>query len=82
MALTQSSEVDRVEVVGVYRSVQVRESIIVRDGDKEIASNFHRHIINPGDDYSAETPLVRAVCAAAHTEEVVAAYQASLGEQA
>jgi hypothetical protein len=78
MALTQSSEVDRVEVVGVHRAVQVREAIIISDGGTEIARNFHRHIINPGDDYSSESPLVQAVCEAAHTAEVIAAYQASL----
>jgi hypothetical protein len=82
MALTQTSEVDRVEVVGAHRSVQVREAIIVRDGDAEIARNFHRHIIHPGDDYSSEIPLVQAVCEAAHTAEVIAAYQASLNGEA
>jgi hypothetical protein len=76
MALMQSSEVDRVEVVGVYRAVQVRESIIVSDSGVEVARNFHRHIINPGDDYSSESPLVQAVCAAAHTPEIIAAYAA------
>ena len=76
MALTQSSEVDRVEVVGEYRTVQVRQSIIVRDGDSEVARSFHRHIINPGDDYSSESALVQAVCAAAHTPDIVAAYAA------
>lgn len=82
MALTRSSEVDRVEVVGVHRAVQVRESIIIMDGDVEIARSFHRHIILPGDDYSSETPLVQAVCEAAHTAEVIAAYQASLNGEA
>jgi hypothetical protein len=76
MSLTQSSEVDRVEVVGVYRVVQVRESIIISDGNVEVARNFHRHIINPGDDFSAETPFVQAVCEAAHTPDIIAAYSA------
>jgi hypothetical protein len=82
MALTQSTEVDRVEVVGVHRAVQVRAVIIVMDGEVEIARTFHRHIIRPGDDYSSASPLVQAVCAAAHTAEVVAAYQASLNGDA
>lgn len=76
MALTQSTLVDRIEVVGIYRSVQVRQSIIVSDGDTEIARSFHRHIINPGDDYSSESPLVQAVCSAAHTPDIIAAYAA------
>jgi len=43
----------------------------------EISSVFHRHVIYPGDDYSAEDAKVQAICAAVHTAEVIAAYQAA-----
>jgi hypothetical protein len=48
----------------------------VEDGNV-ISSSYHRHVVAPGDDYSAEDAEVQAVCAAVHTPEIVAAYQAS-----
>ena len=68
--------VDRIEVVEVG-VVQVRTATrIVEDGNV-ISTSYHRHCISPGQDYSNECDKVKAICAAAHTEEVIAAYQAA-----
>ena len=53
----------------------------MEDG-KQISGTFHRHVVAPGDDYSAEDARVQAICAATHTAEVVAAYQAAQAAQA
>jgi hypothetical protein len=77
MALTESVEVDKVEIVGPYKAVQVRTAtVIYRDGE-EISRSFHRHVVSAGDDYSNEDPEVQAICAAVHTDAVVAAKQAA-----
>jgi hypothetical protein len=49
----------------------------MEDG-KQISGTFHRHVIAPGDDYSAEDTRVKAICKATHTTEVIAAYMALL----
>jgi hypothetical protein len=69
--------VDRIEIVesGV---VQVRTKTAIMEDGKQISGTFHRHVVAPGDDYSGEDARVQAICAATHTAEVVAAYQASL----
>jgi hypothetical protein len=75
MALTKQVVVDKIEVLenGV---VQVRTATrIVEDGEV-ISSSYHRHVVCPGDDYSSEDTRVQAICAATHTSEVIAAYQA------
>lgn len=74
--LEKSQIVDRIEVLesGV---VQVRTRTAIKEDGKEISSNFHRHVVSPGDDYSGETDRVKAICAATHTPEVIAAYQAA-----
>jgi hypothetical protein len=54
--------------------------VIKRDGE-EISRSFSRHVVAPGDDYSAEEAKVQAICAAVHTSEVVEAYQAHLASQ-
>jgi acid stress-induced BolA-like protein IbaG/YrbA len=81
MALEKQVVVDKVEVTGDFRHVQIRTATrIVEDGNV-ISSSYHRHVVAPGQDYSAEDAEVQAVCAAVHTPEIVAAYQAHLASQ-
>jgi hypothetical protein len=68
--------VDRIEVIE-NGSVQVRTKTAIMEDGKQISSTFHRHVVAPGNDYSAEDAKVQAICAAVHTANVVAAYQAS-----
>jgi len=80
MALTERQEVDKVEVVGPYKSVQVRTATIIERDGEELTRSYHRHVVSAGDDYSNETAEVQAICAAVHTAEVVTAYEASQQE--
>jgi hypothetical protein len=57
--------------------VQVRTATKIIDNGVEVSRTFHRHVVVPGADYSAEDAKVQAICAAVHTPEVVAAYEAS-----
>jgi hypothetical protein len=75
--LEEVSVVDKIEVL-LNGSIQVRRRDQVLKDGVEIAANYHRHVVNPGDDVSKEDPRVAAIAAATWTEEVVAAYQASL----
>ena len=77
MALEKVEIVDKIEVVE-NGSVQVRTKTAIMEDGKEISSSFHRHVVVPGDDYSAEDARVKAICAATHTESVIATYTASL----
>jgi hypothetical protein len=67
--------VDRIEVLE-NGCVQVRTKTAIMDGGEQIGGNFHRHVVAPGDDYSGESARVQAICAATHTADVIAAYQA------
>ena len=75
MALTERQEVDKIEIVGPHRAVQVRTATVIERDGEELTRSFHRHVVEAGDDYSNETAEVQAVCAAVHTAEVVAARQ-------
>jgi len=76
MALEKKVVVDLMEVVE-NGCVQVRTKTAILEDGKEISNKFHRHVVAPGDDYSAEDAKVQAICAATHTLEVVAAYEAA-----
>ena len=78
MALTKVITEDKIEIVGEFKAVQVRTCTKVLEDGVELSSGFHRHVVTAGDDYSSESTEVQAICAAVHTAEVVAAYEASL----
>ena len=88
MALTESIEYDKIEVVGDYCIVQVRKKNIVKKDGVEIASNFERYALGCGDlnesdnlvdtDISAQPAKVQAVCNAVWTDDIKAAYKAKL----
>ena len=76
MSLEKTISVDLIEVVenGV---LQVRTKTAIKENGVEISSKFHRHVVVPGADVSGEDARVQAICAATHTADVVAAYQAA-----
>ena len=74
--LEKVTVVDRIEVVE-NGCIQVRTKTAIMEDGKQISGTFHRHVVAPGNDYSAEDAKVQAICAAVHTADVVAAYQAA-----
>ena len=76
MALEKFVSVDLVEVVE-NGTIQVRTKTSIKEDGVEISSKFHRHVVVPGADYSAEDAKVQAIAASIHTAEVIAAYVAS-----
>lgn len=82
MALTKETKVDKIEIVGDYKHVQVRTATVVSEDGVELSRSYHRHVVSPLEDASGETAEVQAICTAMHTDEVKAAYQAHLDAQA
>ena len=80
MALLEKSIVDKIEVIE-NSSIQVRTATIIEKDGTELTRTFHRHVLAPGDDVSGEDPKVQAIANAIWTEEIIAAYQASLNTQ-
>ena len=75
---------DKIEVVAVqdYKAIQVRtKTAIVEDG-QELSSSYHRHVVMPTDDLTAESDEVTAVANAVFTQEIKDAYTASQAETA
>ena len=88
MALAESIEYDKIEVVGIYKAVQVRKASVIKKDGTEIARTFERYVLHCGEldasdnlvdtDLSAEPAEVSAICTAAWTADVKAAYKAFL----
>ena len=79
--LTEEAVVDKIEIVSEFAHVQVRVATVIKRDGEEISRSFSRHVVAPGDDYSAEEAKVQAVCAAVHTQEVIDAYAAHQASQ-
>lgn len=75
MALTETKVIDKIEVVE-HGIVQVREATKIERDGVEIAKTYHRWSFAPASDVSAQPANVQAICAAAWTHEVIAAYEA------
>ena len=89
MALTERFENDKIEVVGQYKTVQVRRATVIERDGVEINRSFHRHVLQPGTvaegtstltdtDISGEDADVQAICNAAWTDAVKESYRIKL----
>ena len=88
MALAESIEYDKIEVVGIYKAVQVRKATVIKKDDVELTRAFERYVLHPGTldasdnlvdtDLSGEPAEVSAICTAAWTTTIKNAYKAKL----
>ena len=88
MALAETIEYDKIEVVGQYKAVQVRKATVIKKDGKELTRSFERYVLHPGTldasdnlvdtDISGEPAEVSAICTAAWTTDVKAAWKAKL----
>ena len=75
MALAESIEYDKIEIVGQYKSVQVRKATVIKKDGKELTRSFERYLLNSDSDISAEPAEVQAVCNAVWTDAVKEAWK-------
>ena len=87
MALTDTTENDKIEVVNKW-NVGVRRATIIKKDGVELTRTFHRHVLQPGEldasdnlvdtDISGEDADVQAICNTAWTTQVKADFKAFL----
>ena len=80
MALTETTEYDKIEVVGEYKKVQVRKATVIKKDGTELARTFERYVLQPDSDVSKEPAEVKAICDAAWTDAVKNAWKSRPSE--
>ena len=72
MALSESIEYDKIEVVGQYKAVQVRKATVIKKDGTELTRSFERYVLYPDMDLTqrSEPNEVVAICNAGCTTEV------------
>ena len=88
MALAESIEYGKIEVVGIYKAVQVRKDTVIKKDGVELTRSYERYVLHPGTldacdnlvdpDISAEPAEIAAICNAVWTTDVKAAWKAKL----
>jgi len=63
MALTESTEYDKIEIVGQYKHVQVRKATVIKKDGTELTRSFNRFVLDPGtldeSDNLVDNPLTK-----------------------
>ena len=78
MAITKRFEYK--EEILPNQVIQIRTTTIVEEDGVELGRKYHRHVVVPGQDVSGEIQEVQDIASALWTDEVIAAYQASIVE--
>ena len=88
MALSESIEYDKIEIVGEHKHVQVRKATVIKKDGVELTRSFERYALSAGaldasdnlvgTDLSGQPAEVSAICNAVWTTDVKAAWKAKL----
>jgi len=81
MAITKETQIGKIEVVGKYKSVQVRTDTVVMEDTEELSRKYHRHALSPDADISNEHNEVQAICNVVWTQAIKDAYATFKAEQ-
>ena len=87
MAITKTTEEDKIEIVGEHKDIQVRTATVIKEDGVELTRSFHRHVVSCVDsvkneddsfthtntDISGESTEVQAIANAVWTDAVKAA---------
>ncbi len=76
MALSESIEYDKIEVVGQHKAVQVRKATVIKKDGVELTRSFERYVLYPDTDISAEPTEIQSICNVVWTQEVKDAWKA------
>jgi hypothetical protein len=81
MALTERTEIDRIEIVADW-NIQVRKNTTIERDGQFVSNSFHRWVLTPDMDISDQEQKVQEIANAAWTPEVRQAYETFKAEQA
>tara|TARA_R100000353_G_scaffold34514_2_gene27626 strand:- start:3072 stop:3323 length:252 start_codon:yes stop_codon:yes gene_type:complete len=70
MSLNKSIKIDKIEIVGDYKIIQVREATVVTENNVELSRSFHRYSLAPNDDISSQPEEIKGIANVVWTEQV------------
>ena len=80
MALSKQKVLDKIEIVGKFKNLQLRFSNQILEDDLVISESYERTVVNCGDFDAADEHNVRAIADAVWTADLIAEYEASIAQ--
>ena len=88
MAITKETVEDKIEVVGDYKIIQIRNAVVIKEDGNEISRSFNRTSVAPGkldtsdnfvdSDLSSYSDNVKGIASTVWTQAVKDLYKAKL----
>ena len=78
MSLTETTVTDKIEIVGDFKIIQVRDLLIISRNGTEISRTAQRRSIAPNSDVSGETVEIKSIANLVHTDAIKKSYSALL----
>ena len=75
MSLQKTDKIDKIEIVGDFKAINIRVASIITENDIEISRSNIRRVLNCDTDITGEDSEVQAICNAVWTDEIKAAYE-------
>ena len=81
MTITKNYSIDKIEIVGEHKIVQVKQLVVISENGQELSRNAHRYVLHPDMDISSQPQEVKDICNTAWTQEVKDAWNTFKQEQ-
>ena len=78
MSLEKITKIDKIEIVGDYKILQVRTATIVSEDGNELSRSFHREALTPGTDVSGKDQQIIDLANLLWTDELKQKYAESI----
>jgi hypothetical protein len=78
MSLEKIIKIDKIEIVGDYKFLQVREATVIKEDGVELSSSYHRYSFTPSDDVSSQLDEIKNIANLLWTDELKQKYEDSL----
>lgn len=79
--LTKETVIDKIEIVGPHRHMQLREATVIMEDGVEISRSHHRRVMAPDANTNKENAEIKRLTAAVWTDEVKASHEVAKAER-
>ena len=74
MGIVKKTEIDKIEIVGEFKCIQIRQAIIVEEDGVELSRSFHRYSLSPDADMTGQPADVVGISNIYWTDELKQKY--------
>jgi|9_EtaG_2_1085328.scaffolds.fasta_scaffold44901_2 hypothetical protein len=70
MSLKKLIKIDKIEIVGDYKILQIREATVISENDIELSKSFHRYTLSPDQDVSNQPDDIQGIADVVWTDDI------------